>query len=89
MIVFLDFAMCLLCVCESGAFLQPALVQFRWECRFFEPKRQEIDPDLAAVPRKYFATCIRCGIAPAMKMEGERTYWGMNVDPVNLTKPRD
>ena len=39
----------------------------------------QADPKLAKVPRKYFAACIKCGIAPAMKVEGEKTFWGREL----------
>ena len=59
----------------------PSTVEhLRWGCEVFEPVRIEVDPKLAKVPRKYLIACIRCGIAPAMKVEGETTFWGMNVD---------
>ena len=51
----------------------------RWTCKYFEPLRQRTDKDLAQIPRHYLLECVRCGVAPAMKMEGELTYWGMNV----------
>ena len=52
----------------------------RWECKFFEPARQEADKALADIPRKYLSDPIKCGIAPAMSIEGELTYWGFEVD---------
>ena len=55
-------------------------MHIRWQCKHFEPQRRELNPELAAVPPKYLLQCIQCGIAPAMKIEGERTYWGMDVD---------
>ena len=48
----------------------------RWVCKHFQPKRMELDPDLAAIPLKYLTQNVRCGIAPAMKTDGEKTYWG-------------
>ena len=52
----------------------------RWDCEVFEPNRVEVDPKLARVPRRYLNSCIRCGIAPAMKVEGDKTFWGLEVD---------
>ena len=52
----------------------------RWQCKHFEPQRREQDPELAAVPYKYLLQCIQCGIAPAMKIDGARTYWGADLD---------
>ena len=52
----------------------------RWQCEYFEKTRAETDEKLARVPRHYLLECIRCGVAPAMKVEGELTYWGMKVD---------
>ena len=48
----------------------------RWQCKYFEPQRRHGDPEFAAVPYKYLLQCIQCGIAPAMKIGGERTYRG-------------
>ena len=52
----------------------------RWECKFFEPVRQDTDKALADIPRKYLSDPIKCGIAPAISIEGELTYWGTEVD---------
>ena len=52
----------------------------RWVCKYFKLKREEIDPELAAIPMKYFPHCVRCGIAPAMKLKGECAFWGKMVD---------
>ena len=46
----------------------------RWQCEYFEKTRVETDKELARVPRHYLLDCIRCGVAPAMKVEGELTY---------------
>ena len=51
----------------------------RWECEAFEPERVQVDPKLANIPRKYVAACIKCGIAPAMEVEGEKTFWGREL----------
>ena len=52
----------------------------RWECKFFEPTRQDTDKALADIPRKYLSDPSKCGIAPAMSIEGELAYWGTEVD---------
>ena len=58
----------------------PSTVEhLRWECEAFELERVQVDPKLAKIPRKYFAACIKCGIAPAMKVEGGKTFWGKGV----------
>ena len=63
--------------CKKG----PSTVEhLRWECEVFEPDRVKADPKLAKVPRKYLAECIKCGIAPAMKVEGDKTCWGRGLD---------
>ena len=54
-------------------------MHIRWQCKYFEPVRMEADKELARVPRHYLLECIRCGIAPAMTIEGEHTCWGMHV----------
>ena len=52
--------------CKKAA---PSTVEhLRWECEAFEPERVQVDPKLANIPRKYLASCIKCGIAPAMKV---------------------
>ena len=52
----------------------------RWQCKYSEPQRREQDPELAAVPYKYLLQCVQCGTAPAMKIDGDRTYWGADFD---------
>ena len=39
-----------------------------------------MDKDLAETPTKYLPQCVRRGIAPAMKVDGGKTFWGTNVD---------
>ena len=51
-----------------------------WTCKFFDKDREEIDATLAKVPTKYLTQCIQCGVAPALKLEGKRTYWGKDVE---------
>ena len=51
----------------------------KWRCKFFEPIRCATDEELAAIPRRYFPPCVRCAIAPAMKLEGDWTFWGRNT----------
>ena len=48
----------------------------KWECSFFAPTRMEIDDELATIPHKCITTCIKNGIAPAMKTDGNKTFWG-------------
>ena len=50
-----------------------------WECRFFDGIKEKADKLLHGIPIKYIHQCIRCGIAPAMKLEGKATYWGMEL----------
>ena len=38
------------------------------------------DLELAAVPFTYLLHCIQCGIAPAMRVDGERSYLGADFD---------
>lgn len=42
----------------------------KWECKHFDPIRKEIVAELAGVPRKYFPSCVKNGMAPAMKADG-------------------
>ena len=51
-----------------------------FECDHFKEVREATDPKLAAVPIKYISKCLRCGLAPAMKVEGQCTHWGQQVD---------
>ena len=51
-----------------------------WECQFFHKVRKEHDPKLAAIPTKYLLQSIRRGIAPAMKVDGSKSFWGQNLD---------
>ena len=53
----------------------------KFACKHFEGIRKATDAALEKVPIKYLTRCIQCGIAPAMKLEGDKTYWGMNIDP--------
>ena len=48
----------------------------RWACTYFNDSRIETDPQLAKVLLRYPLQCIQCGIAPAMKTNGNATYWG-------------
>ena len=51
-----------------------------WACSFFKDLRLSTDPELAKVPLKYLVYCIQRGIAPAMRTDGKRTYWGLDFD---------
>ena len=61
----------------------------RWQCKFFEPTREDTDKDLAHIPRQYLLECVKCGIAPAMKIEGDLTYWGMQVSNEESNKTKE
>ena len=52
----------------------------RWECIFFASTRDEIDAGLAKIPHKCLPACLRNGIAPAMKADGTKTFWGTDLD---------
>ena len=52
----------------------------RWECKHFQPKRVELDKDIAALPLHHLPMNIRSGIAPAMKHDGKATFWGKKID---------
>ena len=52
----------------------------KWHCSFFEEVRQVTDSIIAKIPTRYLTACIRCGIAPAMKTDGRKTFWGTIVD---------
>ena len=60
----------------------------RWECKYFKSKQEEIDSELAAIPIKYLPHCVRCGIALAMKLKGECTYWCRCVDDGETEKTK-
>ena len=44
--------------------------------RFFKSVRTEIDEELANIPHQMIPCCLKDGIAPAMKADGRKTYWG-------------
>ena len=48
----------------------------KWECSYFKPIREKIDPLLAKVPLSCLPINIRNGIAPAMRISGDKTYLG-------------
>lgn len=48
----------------------------RWECEYFKSVRNEIDVELANIPHHMIPCCLKNGIAPAMKADGRKTYWG-------------
>ena len=47
-----------------------------WGFPFVDEVKKDLDPELAKVPRKHLLHCIQCGIAPAMKVDGHKTFWG-------------
>ena len=56
----------------------------RWVCKHFDPVRKEADAVLASIPHKNFPTCVKNGIAPAMKVDGQKTYKGAALgDDIN------
>ena len=60
----------------------------RWVCSYFKQSRQDLDPDLAEIPVEYLPLNVRTGIAPAMKVEGNATYWGRILPDTLSTKIR-
>ena len=46
----------------------------KWVCKHFDPTRKEVDVELASIPHKYFPSCVKNGIAPAMKADGQNTF---------------
>jgi hypothetical protein len=63
-------------------------VHITWVCPFFKDIRLELDPELANVPIKYLYYCVQCGIAPAMKTNGEQTYWGGSSMLMLMRRPK-
>ena len=56
----------------------------KWECKHIDPIRKEVDAELAGVPHKYFPSCVKSGIAPAMKADGQNTCLGTSLgDDIN------
>ena len=51
----------------------------RWQCKYFEPQRKQVDERLAAIPRKYLPACVKCAVAPALKIDGANTFCGQDV----------
>ena len=52
----------------------------RWQCTYFDEDRKRQDLELAAVPFKYLLHCTQCGIAPATKVDGDKSYRGVDFD---------
>ena len=50
-----------------------------WRCDFFNDIKKATDEVLHSIPFEYMHECIRCGIAPAMKMQGKATFWGKEL----------
>lgn len=50
-----------------------------WTCKALESHRQEVDKELAEVDPKHFPNVVKVGIAPAMKMDPTKPYWGTSV----------
>ena len=50
-----------------------------WQCSYFKPHRIELDKELAAVPHHLLPRCVQCGMSPAMNIEGQKTYWGVDL----------
>ena len=51
----------------------------KWERKHVDATRKEIDAELADIPHKLLPSCIKNGIAPGMKAEGKKTYWGAEL----------
>lgn len=47
-----------------------------WTCKALQKDRIEADPELAAIDPDLLHPAIRRGIAPAMGIKPEATYWG-------------
>ena len=62
------------CSCCNAA--KSTANHIRWQCAYFDEARRKHDTELATVPLKYLLTCIQCGIAPAMEIDGDKSYWG-------------
>ena len=48
----------------------------KWNCKHFDPVRKEVDAELAGIADKHLPNCIKNGVAPAMKADGSKTFWG-------------
>ncbi len=59
-----------------------------WECKHFDPTRKEIDAALASVPHKWIRSCLKSGIAPAMKGNITRSFWGGEASSKEDAKAR-
>ena len=51
----------------------------RWKRKHFQPQGEECVAKLASIPVANLPQCVRCGIAPAMTVNGEESFWGMDV----------
>ena len=52
----------------------------KWQCCYFDDIRKKADEELSQIPVKYMPKCVRSGIAPAMKMAGNQTFWGTDLE---------
>jgi len=51
----------------------------KWSCKHFDPVRKEVDAELAGIADKHLPNCIKNGVAPAMKADGNKTFWGAAI----------
>ena len=66
--------------CNVCSVVRSTANRTRWQCPFFDEVRRGHDPEPAKVATKYLLACIQCRIAPAMKIDGSKTYWGGSFD---------
>ena len=45
----------------------------------FDSVRKEVDAELAGIAEKYLPNCIKNGVAPAMIVDGNKTFWGATL----------
>ena len=50
----------------------------RWTCPAFDHIRKEVDPELASTHTRYLLSCLQCGVAPAIEIKADATFWGQD-----------
>ena len=53
-----------------------AACTYMWNCEVLQAEREEADKDLAAIGPKFIPRVVKHGIAPAMRADPSKPYWG-------------
>lgn len=60
----------------------------KFACHVFDPVWHQADPEISNIPAGCLPKCIKVCVAPAMQMDGEKTFPGDNIDPTFDKKSR-